>query len=273
MSEQRRFIIFGAHPDDCDTLFGGTATKLVRAGHIVKFVSVCNGDCGHMSMDRRELAKRRYQEAQNVKALAGLVEYQVLDHHDCEIVADLALREEIIRIIRRFEPDVVLSHRSCDYHADHRNTGQAVMDAAYLVKVPLYCKDTPIPKKNPVFAYTYDRFQDPRPIRPDAVVEVDSVLEDKFKLLDCHVSQYYEWLPWDSGLDKECKVASLPWKERYPWLLAFKGQRFIDCANIGREQLRKVYGAAGDKVKYAELFEFSPYGESISKDDFQKLFL
>ena len=61
---QYRFLIFGAHPDDCDLLFGASAIQLCKAGHIVKFVSACNGDCGHQSMDPVALAARRYNETQ-----------------------------------------------------------------------------------------------------------------------------------------------------------------------------------------------------------------
>lgn len=272
MSEQRRFLVIGAHPDDCDILFGGTAIKMKKAGNLVKFVSACNGDCGHHVMGRKELAERRYGETQASARIAGLAEYQVLDNHDCQLVANLALREEIIRIIRRFQPDVVLSHRLCDYHADHRNIAQAVMDAAYLVKVPHYCEDTPIPAKNPVFAYVFDRFTDPRPIRADAAVDIDSVFEDKLRMLDCHVSQFYEWLPWDKGF-RDFDADKMTWAEKRAWLESIWGKRNIVAADMGRDTLVKSYGEAGKSVKHAEIFEFSPYGEAMELDDFRKLFL
>ena len=196
MAKQKRIIFFGAHPDDCELRFGGTALRLTQAGHLVKFVSCCNGDKGHQSMTPEGLAARRYAEAQKSKEIAGLAEYQILDIPDCELVASLENRHRIIRIIRAFKPDVVISHRTCDYHADHRAAGQLVQDAAYLVKVPLCCPDTPIPDENLVFACCYDGFTDPRPFRADAVIPIDDVLEKKLQMMDCHVSQFYEWLPW-----------------------------------------------------------------------------
>ena len=45
-----RFLVFAAHPDDADICSGGTAVRLIRAGHVVKFVSMTNGDCGHYEM-------------------------------------------------------------------------------------------------------------------------------------------------------------------------------------------------------------------------------
>ena len=164
----RNYLVIGAHPDDPDLLFGGCAVKLLKAGHQVKFVSVSSGDCGHYAMEPAALALRRHREAQESAKVAGLTGYEILDVPDCHVVCTLELRERLIRVIRDFEPDVVISHRLCDYHADHRATAQCVMDCAYLVRVPMYCADTPIPRKDPVFAYGYDAFTDPRPIRADA---------------------------------------------------------------------------------------------------------
>ncbi|MGH9672399.1 MAG: PIG-L deacetylase family protein, partial [Bryobacteraceae bacterium] len=59
-----RIIAIGAHPDDCDIKFGGTAAKLAKAGHAIKFLSVTNGDAGHQEMGGGVLAKRRYLETQ-----------------------------------------------------------------------------------------------------------------------------------------------------------------------------------------------------------------
>ncbi|OQA85185.1 MAG: 1D-myo-inositol 2-acetamido-2-deoxy-alpha-D-glucopyranoside deacetylase [Lentisphaerae bacterium ADurb.Bin242] len=269
----RRFLFIGAHPDDPDILFGGTSLQLARAGHVVKFVSAANGNCGHYSMEKEALAKRRFLEAQASARVAGISEYQILDHPDCALEASLENREEIVRLIRKFRPDVVISHWIGDYHADHRAAGQLVMDAAYLLMVPLYCPDTPIPEKNPVFAYAYHRFTDPRAVRPDAAVEFDSVLEDKLRMLDCHVSQFYEWLPWgDLGI-KDFDASGMNWEEKKQWLSRWV-KRFESAADLARPLLRSVYGEKrGEKIRYAEVFEMSEYGARVSPEEFQKLFM
>ena len=258
-----RFVFFGAHPDDADELMGGTAIKLARHGHEVIFVSVAKGDCGHYSMDPQELAFRRYHEAQKSAAIAGVREYIILNHYDCRLECNLNLREELLRLIRRIAPDVVISHRTCDYHADHRNVGQLLLDCAYLLKLPLYCPDTPIPEKNPIFAYVYDSFSFPRPFRPDAAVEIDSVLEQKARMLDCHRSQYYEWLPWDNGI--ECHVADAPWPQRFEWL---KKNWLCWCCKAAKAANLLL----DSKVKYAEAFEQSEYGRCIPQAEFNMLF-
>ena len=97
---EKRFLVFGAHPDDPDLMFGGTAVLLTRAGHKVKFVSVTNGNAGHHQMPQDELAKRRRGEATASAQIAGLVEYQILDNPDGRLENTLAVREQMIRIMR-----------------------------------------------------------------------------------------------------------------------------------------------------------------------------
>lgn len=271
MKTVRRYLMIGAHPDDADIRFGGTALKLTRAGHVVKFVSMCNGDCGHFDMDlpREELAARRYGETQASRAVSGISEYQVFqENHDCELEPSLENRRKVIRLIREFNPDVVLTHRLCDYHADHRAAAQLVLDAAYLTQVPKFCPEAPIPAENPVFAYTWDDFTDPRPFRPDALIPIDDVIDDKCRMMDCHASQFYEWLAWEKKISFDYKNAS--WEEKKKVLL-ISFERFIRAADRGRARLTEIYGEAGKNVRYAEAFEYCPYGRKISVDEFQAM--
>src|ERR1035437_3826240 len=127
-------LIIGAHPDDAEESCG-TAALYIAAGHKVKLVSVTNGDAGHQVMGGGELMRRREEEARNSGAILG-VEYQILDNHDGELLPTLENRKKIIRIIREFHSDIVITHRSNDYHPDHRYTSQLVLDAAYMVTVP-----------------------------------------------------------------------------------------------------------------------------------------
>ena len=162
-----------------------TATPAARPpsgqakGHQVKFVSVTNGDAGHQSEGGGALAKRRRAEAQEAARRFGIAEYEVLDNHDGELEPTLAVRQEIIRRIRRWNADVVIAPRPNDYHPDHRYTGVLVQDTAYMVMVPNVCPDTPPLRKNPVFLYSQDGFQRPNPFRPDVAVSIDSVFDQK----------------------------------------------------------------------------------------------
>ncbi len=263
-----KFLVIGAHPDDTDILFGGTAIKLSRKGHEIVFVSVTNGDTGHHIMSREETARVRANEVMESKKKLGISEYVILPH-GCGIESTVENRKEIVRVIRKYAPDVVLTHRLCDYHPDHRATAQLVIDSSYVCRVPHFCDDAKIPDKTPIFAHTFDKFLDPRPIRADAVVEMDSVLEEKIAALACHKSQFFEWMPWLDNIEYNDETAS---PEERRQVILDRLQRFRVAADLGRERLISRYGELGKSITYAEIFEQSPYGKTVSADEFQAIF-
>ena len=133
-----RILIIGAHPDDADIKAGGTAAKWCALGHVVRLVSLTNGQAGHQTMHGPELASRRRAEAEAAAATIGAT-YEVFDHPDGELDDRLEYRHEVIRLIRSFRPDLIITHRSTDYHPDHRFAGLLVQDASYLLTVPAIC--------------------------------------------------------------------------------------------------------------------------------------
>jgi LmbE family N-acetylglucosaminyl deacetylase len=260
-----RVIAFGAHPDDCDEKAGGLAAKYAALGHFVKFVSVTNGDAGHQNEGGGALAMRRRKEAQEAGRRIG-IEYEVLDNHDGELTPSLEVRKQIIRKIREWKADIVLSPRPNDYHPDHRYTAVLVQDAAYMVVVPNICPDTPALRRNPVFLYFQDSFQRPNAFRPDVAVSIDDVLEKKFRMEDAHTSQMYEWLPWvDGNLDQVPKDAAA----RFDWLRKERAGRVSEAL---RQSLRKWYGAQADSIRAAEAFELCEYGRRPSDAEIRRLF-
>lgn len=259
-------IAFGAHPDDCDIRASGTAALFASLGHAVKFVSVTNGDAGHQSMKKKELAARRLKEAKESARRLG-TEYDVLDNHDGELLPTLAVREQIIREIRGWNADVVLAPRPNDYHPDHRYTGVLVQDAAYMVVVPAVTPDVPPLRKNPVFLYYEDRFQRPNPFRPDIAVRLDEVMDKKVDALDAHVSQFYEWLPWVDGRLNEVPKDLVA---RKAWLKRERGRAPSPAV---REALVKWYGPEkGNSTQYYEAFEICEYGSQPNEARIRQLF-
>jgi LmbE family N-acetylglucosaminyl deacetylase len=260
-----RIIAFGGHPDDCDIKAGGTAARWAALGHKVKFVAVTNGDAGHQSQGGGALARRRMAEAQESARRAG-IEYEVLDNHDAELLPTLAARQQVIRKIREWNADLVLTHRPNDYHPDHRYTGILVQDAAYMVVVPNVVPDTPPLRRNPVFAYFADPFERPQPFRADVVVSIDEVADKKLDMLDAHTSQFYEWLPWVDGKVDEVPA---PGPDRRKWLAA---QWLPPIPDSWKPALARGYGAAAAVVQHAEAFEISEYGSRPTEADVRRLF-
>jgi LmbE family N-acetylglucosaminyl deacetylase len=130
-----------------------------------------------------------------------------------------------------------------------------VQDAAYMVVVPNVAPDTPPLRRNPVFMYVEDRFQKPNPFTPDVAVSIDDVIEKKMDMLDAHVSQMYEWLPWVDGQLEQVPKSR---EERRRWL---KEGRGTEPTPAVRAALVKWYGPEqGQAIRYAEAFEICEYG-------------
>jgi len=264
-----RILAFGAHPDDCDIKMGGTAIKYAKMGHKVKFISVTTGDTGHYAMGGGPLAKRRRDEAMKAAKVAG-IEYEILDIHGNQLLPTLENRYLIIRKIREFKPDIIFTHRPYDYHPDHRYTSQLIQDAAYTVTVPNVEALTPHLTYNPVIAYMSDDFRRPYPFSPDVVVGIDDVVEEKMRMLHCHESQMYEWLPYNQGILDEVPEDE---DERFKWLKGKFLPRFREIADKYRDRLRELYGRdEGDKIQYAEAFEICEYGAPVREEDIKRIF-
>lgn len=262
-----RIICIGAHPDDCEIGFGGCAALFVTAGHAVKFLSLTNGDAGHHVHSRAELAAIRRAEAEEAARRLGIAESQVLGNHDGELLATLEARHQVVRQIRLWQADLVLTPRPWDYHPDHRYTSQIVQDAAYLVVVPHVCPETPALQCNPVFLYLEDSFQLPVPFAPDIAVDIEPAWERKIAALDAHQSQVYEWLPW---VDRRAGQVPCDGRARRAWLSEEFTKELSPCA---RAALARRYGpAAASQVRHAEAFQVCEYGRRPSASELDEMF-
>lgn len=252
-----RFLVIGAHPDDCDLLAAGLAMKMLAKGHEFFFLSVTDGSAGHQTMSREALAERRAGECKKAGEILGLT-YETLSIPDGELTAELKYRNMLMKRIREIAPDVIITHRTCDYHPDHRACGQLVMDCSYLVGVPLVCPEVPALRKAPVILSMWDHFTNPVPFRADICVPIDEVVERKVDATLSHVSQFYEWLPWIGG-----------------WHDVENAPTFEAKTELLREQMRARFSACvaelyHDKLpegtQYAEAFEWNEYGGALTDE-------
>ena len=250
------FLMIGAHPDDMDLRASGLAMKLLEKGHRVVFLSATSGNAGHMSMTKEALRERRKREMEKAAAVFG-VPYDTLDLDDGYLTADIPTREKLMRYIRRVRPDVIITHRSCDYHPDHRACGQLVCDCSYLVGVPLFCPDVPAMRKAPVILFSEDGFTTPAPFRADVAVACDKWIDRKVQGTLQHESQFFEWLPYDgkwtdvlnsSSKEEAAKHLEERLRERFAWTV----QRFAERFPAG--------------TQYGEVFQIDEYGGEMTDE-------
>jgi LmbE family N-acetylglucosaminyl deacetylase len=261
--------MIGAHPDDADIKAGGTASKWCDLGHVVRLVSLTNGQAGHQTMSGPRLASRRRAEAQAAASSIGAT-YEVFDQPDGELDDRLDFRHQVIRLIRSFHPDLVITHRTTDYHPDHRFTGLLVQDASYLLTVPAICPDVPHLPVCPVILYFSDAFTRPCPFEPHVVVDIEDEFDRVVAMLHRHQSQFYEWLPFNAGFLDQVPRDD---QARSEWLAKLIRARIRPLADRYRNLVIRTYGQErGEGVRLIEAFEVSEYGAPFDANARARLF-
>ena len=269
-SDPLRILVIGAHPDDCEFRCGGVAALWAARGHRVRFLSVTDGGAGHHAQGGAPLVQRRAAEAAAAAATIG-IESRILPIPDGYLEPRLDYRLMVVREIREFRADLVITNRPNDYHPDHRYTALLVQDSAFLLVVPHVAPETPALRKNPVILYWSDSFKKPTPFQPDLVIDIDPVVERKIAQLHCHASQIYEWLPWLAG-----RLDSVPADDatRLAWLREWYESRHTpSIADRYRASLAARYGAVrAAAVRQAEAFELCEYGSPLDERAMERLF-
>lgn len=269
MADPLKLLVLGAHPDDAEYHAGGLAALYRQAGHTVKLVSMTDGGAGHHRRKSGELAALRREEAAAAGSVIG-AEYVTWAFPDGRLEPTLTVRERVIREIRTFQPDLVLTHRTNDYHPDHRAVGQVVQDASYMVTVPLVVPEVPYLRRDPVVAYMADLFTRPCPLRPDVVLDIEPQLDTVVAMLARHRSQVFEFLPYNQGIDHEVPENE---EEKLAWLRSWVCEHIAARADRFRDALVAAYGQQrGAAVKYMEAYEISEYAARLDDDLRRRLF-
>jgi len=265
--ERARVLVLAAHPDDAEYHAGGLLAAHASRGADVRIISVTDGSAGHHRRHPRELAVLRRDEAREAGRVLG-AEYVTWDFPDAALFPTLELRRRMIREMRAFRPDLILTHRTCDYHPDHRAVGQSVQDASYLVTVPLVAPDAPHVDTAPVVAHMCDLFTRPYPFRPRVVFDVEPCLDVIVRMLACHRSQVFEFLPYNQGNERVPESED----DRIAWLAAWYRRMIRPRADHFRAALVARYGEAGNRVEHIEAYEISEYAAPLADDELDRLF-
>ncbi len=264
MAHAKRLMIIGAHPDDCEFMGGGTAALCRQAGWDVRFVAVTSGNAGHQNMKPKPLAARRLKEGTKAASRIG-ASFQTLGEPDGRLYVTEKSTSKVIKAIRSYQPNVVICHRICDYHRDHRYAAQLVLDASYILKVPLVCPDVPALERVPVILYACDSFTEGPQFRAHLLIDTTKVVNKCVEMLMEHKSQFLEWLPWVGGRHEGSLKRHVTNKGAVARDIAGRWHR---VAERFATELRKKYG---HRVQGAEAFQVSEYGDRISPANLKKL--
>ncbi|MNB68338.1 Mycothiol S-conjugate amidase [compost metagenome] len=261
-----RVIVIGAHPDEADMYAGGTAALFAERGHQVKFLSLTNGDAGHYEERGERLAARRKQEAQSAAQCLGIAEYEVLGTPDGTVEPTLPFRNEVIRHIRRWRADLVISfHPEGGISPDNRYTGRVVSDAVPFTTVRGYMPDEPALSRPPLVLLMPDTnmLDD---YKADIVIDVESTMEKKLLACDAHATQFYESPAWHRGIPGQLPIE---WEDRKKHLLEGWSTTFHASPKM-LPALQMWYGKErASAVRYAEPFEIARCSRPASREEWR----
>jgi LmbE family N-acetylglucosaminyl deacetylase len=195
-----RLMVIVAHPDDADFGPAATVAGWIKAGSVAHLVCCTSGDAGSEDpdMDPLELARVRESEQRAAAKVVGYEDVTFLHRPDGALENDLALREQLVRLIRSFRPDAVLTmdptvlFHSSGYiqHTDHRAAGMSAIDAVY----PAARNPMAFPNlaREGLAAHTVNRLYLFWSDQPNASVDVSETLDVKLAALRAHASQLRE---------------------------------------------------------------------------------
>lgn len=220
--EVKRLIIVAAHPDDIETMCGGTIAWLVQRGVKIFSVTCTLGDIGSEdpTVNRLSLGQTRLAETKEAAQILGIEQTFNLGYPDGELVAHLELRARIAWLYRQTQADTLLTFDpfwSGQLHPDHREAGQAALDAYIPAKMPLYHPEQLTDEIRPAcleraFLFLTD-------LDVDIYIDVKPVYETKLAACMAHASQFpdgEESLAWLKELDQaRGKAANLAYAESF----------------------------------------------------------
>lgn len=210
-------MVIVAHPDDAEFTVAGTVAAWTKAGCRVTYVVCTDGNAGsdEPGIRREKLAEIRRAEQRAACARLGVNEVVFLGYDDGQLQPSLDLRRDLVRVIRRYKPEVVVTGDPTVMffgdgyinHPDHRAAAQAALDAAAPASaMPLLWPEAGAPHRvRQVYVYGNEK--------PNVWVDVTDTLEQKIAALKQHASQMGDWDPtemieeWNAETGKEKGVA------------------------------------------------------------------
>jgi len=180
-------LAFGAHPDDVELSCGATIAKEISLGKKVGIVDLTRGELG-----TRGSADLRDQEAADAAKILGISVRENLRFADGFFVNDKKHQLEIIKMIRKYQPDIVLCNAIDDRHIDHPKGSNLVSDACFLsglLKIETELEGEQQEKWRPKKVYHYIQWKNSE---PNFVVNVTGFMDVKMKAVLAYASQFYD---------------------------------------------------------------------------------
>lgn len=180
-------LAIGAHPDDVELSCAGTIAKEIDRGKKVGILDLTRGELG-----TRGSAEIRDQEAAAAAKILGIEVRENLGFRDGFFLNDEAHQLAIIKIIRKYRPEIVLANAIKDRHKDHAKGGELTSTACFLsglMRIETELDGVKQEAWRPKQVLRYIQWQD---IEPDVVVDISGYIDQKMKAVQAYQSQFFD---------------------------------------------------------------------------------
>lgn len=180
-------LAFGAHPDDVEMSCGGTLAKAIAQGKNVGIIDLTQGELG-----TRGSATIRAAEAAKAAEILGVSFRENLKMADGFFTNDREHQLQIIQVLRRYRPTIVLCNAVDDRHIDHGKGSKLVSDACFLSglrKIETQWGGSPQEAWRPANVYHYIQWKE---LTPDFVVDISGFLDQKISSIMAYESQFFD---------------------------------------------------------------------------------
>ena len=175
-------LAFGAHPDDVELGCGGTIIKHIENNLKVGIIDLTTGDLG-----TRGNAKIRLEEADAASKVMGLSVRENLNFKDGFFLNDEEHKNALIKKIRKYKPEIVLTNAPSDRHPDHARASQLTIDACFLSGLEKINTNQEVWR--PKAIYHYIQFNN---LSPDFVVDISGYFDKKITAIKEYKSQFFD---------------------------------------------------------------------------------
>ena len=180
-------LAIGAHPDDVELGCGGTLAKLISEGKKAAIVDLTQGELG-----TRGTNITRAQEASSASEILGISARENLKMKDGFILNSEEYQIQIVKMIRKYQPEIVLANAVDDRHPDHAKAAKLVSDACFLsglVKIETELDGENQKQWRPKQVFHYIQWKH---ITPDFVIDISDFMEKKIEACLAYKTQFYD---------------------------------------------------------------------------------
>lgn len=180
-------LAFGAHPDDVEISVGGTLALQQSLGYKCGIVDLTRGDLG-----TRGTAEIRDQEAQDAAKILKVEVRENLAFRDGFFLNDEEHQLAVIRMIRKYRPEIILANAPVDRHPDHGKGGELVKTASFLAglhKIESELDGQVQQAYRPRLVLHYIQFQN---LLPDVILDIGNFIDAKMAAIKAYRSQFYD---------------------------------------------------------------------------------